>query len=107
MSTQAQVEPVTTYSEVQCEITLIPICSTPLCSPVKSVGSHRPDDNKDQDYIPSNLFSVEVMEEEEEEEKKSQKTEENERYKEVFSQLSFSSNCDLWLLFILLQDNLE
>ena len=80
-----QVEPVITDSEVQCEITLIPTCSTPLCSPAKSVGCHSDDDNKDQDYIPSNLFSAEVMEEEEEEEeeekKKSQKTEENERYK--------------------------
>ena len=78
-----QVEPVITDSEVQCEITLIPTCSTPLCSPVKSVGCHSDDDNKDQDYIPSNLFSAEVMEEEEEEEeeKKSRKTEENERYK--------------------------
>ena len=102
-----QVEPVTTDSEVQCEVTLIPTCSTPLCSPVKSVGCHSDDDNKDQDYIPSDLFSAEVMEEEEEEEKKSQKTEENERYKEVLSQLTFFPNCDLWLLFILLQDNLQ
>ncbi|KAK2571601.1 hypothetical protein P5673_002962 [Acropora cervicornis] len=78
-SVGTQVEPVITDSEVQCEITLIPTCSTPLCSPVKSVGCHSDDDNKDQDYIPSNLFSAEVMEEEEEEEKKSQKTEENER----------------------------
>ena len=76
-----QVEPVITDSEAQCEITLIPTCSTPLCSPVKSVGCHSDDDNKDQDYIPSNLISAEVMEEEEEEEKKSQKIEENERYK--------------------------
>ena len=83
-----QVEPLTTDSEVQCEVTLIPTCSTPLCSPVKSVGCHSDDDNKDQDYIPSDLFSAEVMEEEEEEEKKSQKTEENERYKEVLSQLT-------------------
>ena len=51
-----QVEPVITDSEVQCEITLIPTCSTPLCSLVKSVGCHSDDDNKDQDYIPSNLF---------------------------------------------------
>ena len=91
-----QVEPVTTDSEVQCEVTLIPTCSTPQCSPVKSIGCHSDDDSKDQDYIPSDLFSAEVMEEEEEEEKKRQKTEENERYKEVLSQLTFFSK--LWLV---------
>ena len=65
-----QVEPVTTDSEVQCDITLIPTCSTPVCSPVKSVGCHSDDDNKDQNFIPSNLFWAEIMEDEEEEEKK-------------------------------------
>ena len=64
-------QPVTADTEVQCEIIHIPTCSTPLCSPVKSDGCQSDDDNKDQDYIPTNLFSAEVTEEEDEEEKKS------------------------------------
>ena len=47
-----QVEVVTTEAEVQCEIINLPsvtTCSTPLCSPVKSVGDRSDDDQKEQD----------------------------------------------------------
>ena len=70
--TDTQVEVVTTEAEVQCEIInlpSVPTCSTPLCSPVKSVGNHSDDDQKDLDYIPKNLFLPDdVLEEEAEEE---------------------------------------
>ena len=83
------VEHVTAETEVPYEIIYIRTCSTPLCSPVKSAGYYKDDDNKDQDYIPTNLFSAKVIEEEEEKMKKGQKTEENERYIKVLSQLTF------------------
>ena len=102
-----QVEPVTTDSEVQCKVTLIPTCSTPLCSPVKSIGCHSDDDNNDQDYIPSDLFSAEVMEEEEEEEKKKSKDWRKWKVQRGPLSVDFFPNYDLWLLFILLQDNLQ
>ena len=68
-------EVVTTEAVVQCEIInlpSVPTCSTPLCGPVKSVGNHSDDDQKDLDYIPNNLFLPDDMLEEvaEEEENK-------------------------------------
>lgn len=52
-----QVETVTDNAKVQCEITSIPSCSTPLCSPVKSVLRPDEDDKKDEDHFPPiNLF---------------------------------------------------
>ena len=73
--TDTQVEVVTTEAEVQCEIInlpSVPTCSTPLCSPVKSVGDRSDDDQKDLDYIPKTLFLLDdlLVEEVEGEEKK-------------------------------------
>ena len=73
-----QVEPVTSDTEVPCEIIYIRTCSTRQCNPVKSAGYYH-------DYIPTNLFSAEVVEEEKDKKKKGQNTEENERYIEVLS----------------------
>ena len=60
-----QVETVTDNGKVQCEIISMPSCSTPLCSPVKSVACCDDDDEKDEDYIPPiHLFPDEDLEEE-------------------------------------------
>ena len=60
-----QVETVTDNAKVQCEIISMPSCSTPLCSPIKSVVRPDDDDKKDEDYIPPiNLFPEEDLEEE-------------------------------------------
>ena len=60
-----QVETVTDNAKVQCEIISMPSCSTPLCSPIKSVSRPDDGDNKDKDYIPPiNLFPDEDLEEE-------------------------------------------
>ncbi len=57
-------ETVVKNAEVQCEILNVPTCSTPLCSPVKSVGCPSDDDHKDLDFIPpKNLFPTDDMEE--------------------------------------------
>ncbi|PFX25392.1 Angiopoietin-related protein 3 [Stylophora pistillata] len=73
-----QVELVTTETEVQCEITntpFVPTCSTPLCSPVKSVGGHSDDNQEDLDCIPKYLIPAEdLVEEEVEKEEKNQTT---------------------------------
>ena len=82
-------EPVTADTEVPCEIIYIRTCSTPQCNPVKNAGYYHDDHNKDQDYIPTNSRSAEIMEEEKDKKKKGQNTEENERYIEVLSQLTF------------------
>ena len=72
--TDTLVKVVTTKAEVQCEIInlpSVPTCSTPLCSPVKSVGDRSDDDQKDLDYIPKTLFLLDdlLVEEVEGEEK--------------------------------------
>ena len=85
-----QVEPVTADTEVQCEIIHISSCSTPLCSPVKSVGCNSDDDNKDLDYVPLIYFPPKTWRKRgRRRRKKGRKTEENQRYKEVLSQLTF------------------
>ena len=62
--TATQVEIVTDNAEVQCEILNLPTCSTPLCSPAKSVECPSDDDHKDVDYIPPiNLFPADDIEE--------------------------------------------
>ena len=43
----------------------MPSCSTPLCSPIKSVVRPDDDDKKDEDYIPPiNLFPDDDLDEE-------------------------------------------
>ena len=42
----------TEESGVQCQLLTSPLCSTPECSPVKSVGGHSEDNERDEDYIP-------------------------------------------------------
>ena len=87
--TDTLVKVVTTKAEVQCEIInlpSVPICSTPLCSPVKSVGDRSDDDQKDlQDYIPKTLFLLDelLVEEVEGEEKKPNNFEEKPSRKTV------------------------
>ena len=47
-----QVEPPTEEIAIQCELLTLPSSSTPMCSPVKSLGGRSEDDEKDEDYIP-------------------------------------------------------
>ena len=106
---------VTTKAEVQCEIInlpSVPTCSTPLCSPVKSVGDRSDDDQKDLDYIPKNLYLPDdLVEEEAEEEEEKPSNFENFRGRKRFldfTQLNFFEICyKLWSLFILLWDILQ
>ena len=86
--TDTLVKVVTTKAEVQCEIInlpSVPTCSTPLCSPVKSVGDRSDDDQKDLDYIPKTLFLLDelLVEEVEGEEKKPNNFEEKPSRKTV------------------------
>ena len=45
-------EPPTEESETQYELLTLPSCSTPVCSPVKSLGGRSVDDERDVDYVP-------------------------------------------------------
>ena len=54
-------EPSTANFETQCDLLVLPSTSTPVCSPVKSVGARSMDDERDVDYVPPSDLSLEEM----------------------------------------------